>query len=162
MAIFQINICEAKLVVFADVISGTTVSSTFNFENSKVELPSVISENYFANTCKIESHLLDYRNLLLISNGTAAKAGLAPKGWLTQASKQGGGTVFKDPSNPHNIIRQMPGNANIPNVLQQSPYVKFMKEGKFYDLNGKVLPNGNVPGAHIPLNQFYINNMPKF
>jgi len=56
----------------------------------------------------------------------------------------------------------MPGNTNSPNVLQQSPYVKFMKEGKFYDLNGKVLPNNNVPGAHIPLNQFNINNMPKF
>jgi hypothetical protein len=77
------------------------------------------------------------------------------------ASKKGGGTVFKDPSNPHNIIRQMPGNPNSPNVLQQSPYLKFMKEGKFYDVNGKVLPNGNVPQSHIPLNQFNINNMPK-
>lgn len=92
----------------------------------------------------------------------AAKTVTAPKGWVTQASKKGGGTVFKDPSNPHNIIRQMPGNPNSPNVLQQNPYVKFMKDGKFYDVNGKVLPNGNVPGAHIPLNQFNINNMPKF
>ena len=56
----------------------------------------------------------------------------------------------------------MPGNPNSPNVLQQNTYVKFMKEGKFYDVNGKVLPNGNVPGAHIPLNQFNINNMPNF
>lgn len=94
--------------------------------------------------------------------GMAAKGVTAPKGWITQASKKGGGTVFKDPSNPHNIIRQMPGNPNSPNVLQQSPYVKFMKEGKFYDVNGKVLPNGNVPESHIPLNQFNINNMPKF
>jgi RHS repeat-associated protein len=92
----------------------------------------------------------------------ATKGVTAPKGWITQASKKGGGTVFKDPSNPHNIIRQMPGNSNSPNLLQQNPYVKFMKEGKFYDVNGKVLPNGDVPGAHIPLNQFYIKNMPKF
>ena len=92
---------------------------------------------------------------------TAAKGVTAPKGWITVASKKGGGTVFKDPSNPHNIIRQMPGNPNSPNVLQQSPYLKFMKEGKFYDVNGKVLPNGNVPQSHIPLNQFNINNMPK-
>lgn len=56
----------------------------------------------------------------------------------------------------------MPGNPNSPNVLQQNSYVKFMKDGKFYDVNGKVLPNGNVPSAHIPLNQFNINTMPKF
>lgn len=37
-----------------------------------------------------------------------------------------------------------------------------MKDGKFYDVNGKVLPNGNVPGAHIPSNQFDISKMPKF
>jgi hypothetical protein len=99
-------------------------------------------------------------NATLASN--AAKEVTAPKGWITQASKKGGGTVFKDPSNPHNIIRQMPGNPNSPNVLQQNPYVKFMKNGKFYDVNGNILPNGNVPGAHIPLDQFNINNMPKF
>lgn len=56
----------------------------------------------------------------------------------------------------------MHGNSNSPNVLQQNSYVKFMKDGKFYDVNGKVLPNGNVPSAHIPLNQFNINNMPIF
>jgi hypothetical protein len=92
----------------------------------------------------------------------AAEEITAPKGWITQTSKKGGGTIFKDPDNPHNIIRQMPGNPNSPNLLQQNPYVKFMKEGKFYDINGKVLPNGDVPRAHIPLNQFNINNMPKF
>ena len=107
-----------------------------------------------------------YKASKAVPNGKVAtevaKGVTAPKGWVTQASKKGGGTVFKDPSNPHNIIRQMPGNPNSPNVLQQNPYVKFMKEGKFYDVNGKVLPNGNVPGAHIPLNQFNINNMPNF
>lgn len=92
----------------------------------------------------------------------AAKWVTAPKGWIKQASKKGGGIVFKDPNNPHNLIRQMPGNSNSPNVLQQSPYVKFMKEGKFYDVNEKVLPNGNVPEAHIPLNLFDISKMPKF
>jgi hypothetical protein len=97
-----------------------------------------------------------------INRTGAAKGVTVPKGWITQASKKGGGTVFKDPSNPHNIIRQMPGNPNSPNILQQNPHVKFMKEGKFYDVNGKVLPNGDVPGAHIPLNLFDINKMPKF
>ena len=95
-------------------------------------------------------------------NSAATKGVTAPKGWITQASKKGGGIVFKDPSNPHNIIRQMPGNPNSPNPLQRSPYVKFMKDGKFYDAKGNPLKSGDLPDAHIPLNQFDINKMPKF
>src|SRR5690606_8566107 len=52
-----------------------------------------------------------------------AKEISVPKGWIKQASKKGGGIVFKDPQNPHNIIRQMPGNANSSNLLQRTPYV---------------------------------------
>ena len=100
--------------------------------------------------------------LSLVGSSSTCKVVSAPEGWISKPSKKGGGIVFKDPGNPHNLIRQMPGNPNSPNILQQYPYVKFMKEGKFYDANGKVLPNGNVPGAHIPLNQFNILNMPKF
>lgn len=54
-----------------------------------------------------------------------------------------------------------PGNPNSPNPAQRNPYVKYMINGRFYDINGKLLPNGNIPEAHIPLNQFNINNMPK-
>jgi len=56
----------------------------------------------------------------------------------------------------------MPGNPNSPNILQRNPYVKFMKDGKYYDVSGNPLPNGNVPGAHIPLDNFSINKMPNF
>ena len=55
----------------------------------------------------------------------------------------------------------MPGNPNSPNPAQRSPYIKFMKNGNFYDVNGNPLLNGNIPEAHIPLNQFDINKMPK-
>lgn len=162
LAIFQTDICIAKVAVIDYVVSEISLSNIFNSEKNGTEIQVTFLEDDLSNTCKSESDLLYHKNLLSSSKAEAAKGGIAPKGWLTQASKKGGGTIFKDPSNPHNIIRQMPGNANSPNVLQQSPYVKFMKEGKFYDLNGKVLPNGNVPGAHIPLDQFNINNMPKF
>jgi|GEM_PF-2066804 len=100
--------------------------------------------------------------LFKLGSKQAFKKFMPPKGWITKASKKGGGTIFKDPKNPHNIIRKMPGNPNSPNILQQKPYIKFMKEGKFYNVDGKVLQNGNIPEAHIPLNQFNINNMPKF
>lgn len=56
----------------------------------------------------------------------------------------------------------MPGNPNSPNPLQRNPYVKFMKEEKFYDAKGNPLKSGDLPDAHIPLNQFDINKMPKF
>ncbi len=91
-----------------------------------------------------------------------AKGVSAPKGWITKASGKGGGVKFVDPKNPHNQIRQMPGNPNSSFPAQQNPYIKYMKDGKFYDVKGNPLPSGNIPEAHIPLNQFNINNMPKF
>ena len=114
---------------------------------------------------------LSEAEIIQVGRGSAAPVGgggavmqgfTAPKGWITQVSKKGGGIVFRDPNNSHNVIRQMPGNPASPNVLQQNPYVKFMKDGRFYDVNGKVLPNGSVPEAHIPLDLFNFNNMPGF
>ena len=85
-----------------------------------------------------------------------------PTGWITKTSKRGGGTIFQHPTNPHNSIRTMPGNPNSPWPSQQVPYVKFMKDGKFYDVNGNPLANGSLPEAHIPFEKFNINVMPKF
>jgi hypothetical protein len=93
---------------------------------------------------------------------STTKGVAVPKGWITQASKKRGGLEFVDPKNPHNRIRQMPGNPNTPNSAQQNPYVKFMKDGKFYDANGNPLKNGDLPEAHIPLDKFDMNKMPKF
>jgi len=75
LAIFQMNISEAKVVVFESIISEATFLNVFNSEKSSTELPSVISENYFANTCKSESDLLDYRKQGLSTNANAAKTG---------------------------------------------------------------------------------------
>lgn len=86
----------------------------------------------------------------------------APKGWIKKVSGKGGGVKYVDPKNPHNQIRQMPGNPNSPNPAQQNPYVKFMKDGKFYDARGNPLKSRVLPESHIPLNQFDINKMPKF
>ncbi len=65
------------------------------------------------------------KNIPPVSKGVTA-----PKGWETKASDKGGGTVFQDPQNPHNTIRQMPGNPTSTNPAQRSPYVKYMKDGK--------------------------------
>ena len=47
----------------------------------------------------------------------------------------------------------MPGEPNSPHVAQQKPYVKRQIDGKFYDVNGNVVP-GDSPAAHIPLEKF--------
>lgn len=85
-----------------------------------------------------------------------------PEGWITKSSKKGDGTVYQDPQNPHNSIREMPGNPNSPNAAQQNPYVIFKKNGVSYDVNGSPLKNAADPAAHIPLNKFNMSKMPKF
>ncbi|WP_244265132.1 hypothetical protein [Leptospira alexanderi] len=85
-----------------------------------------------------------------------------PEGWVATPSKKGGGVLFKDPSNPHNSIREMPGNPNSPNPAQRNPYVVFKKDGQAYDMNGNPLKNADDPAAHIPLDKFDMSKMPKF
>ena len=79
-----------------------------------------------------------------------------PKGWDVTGGRKGGvGTRFSDPKNPTgNNVRVMPGNKNSPNVEQQAPYVKQVKNGQQMDVNGEKLPNGDVGPAHIPRDQF--------
>lgn len=38
--------------------------------------------------------------LVILKTPIAAKGGIAPKGWITQASKKGGGTILKTPIIP--------------------------------------------------------------
>lgn len=56
----------------------------------------------------------------------------------------------------------MPGNSNSPNPAQQNPYVIFKKNGTAYDVDGNPLKSAKDPAAHIPLEKFDINKMPKF
>jgi hypothetical protein len=81
--------------------------------------------------------------------------------WTQSPSDKGGGIVYKDPNNLHNSIRIMPGNLESPNPAQQQPYVIYRHNGIPYDVNGLALPNGKLPEAHIPLNLFNINKMPR-
>lgn len=75
LAIFQTNICEAKVIEFENIISETIISNAVKSEKINVELKNIFSENGILNTCKRERDLVDYRNLLLSSNATAAKGG---------------------------------------------------------------------------------------
>jgi len=84
------------------------------------------------------------------------------KPFTIKPSEKGGGLILVDNNNPHNNIRFMPGNPNSPNPAQQNPYVIFKKNGVAYDVNGNPLNSASDPSAHIPMNKFDVNKMPKF
>ena len=85
-----------------------------------------------------------------------------PVGWESKPSRKNGGVLFYDPKNPHNNIRQMPGNPRSPNLAQRNPYIVFKKNGITYDVNGQPLKNASESAAHIPLESFDMSKMPKF
>jgi hypothetical protein len=95
------------------------------------------------------------------SGQTTAKGGTqaaerpngVPKGFEPSPTSKGGGTKYTDPANPHNNVRDMPGNPNSPNPAQQSPYVKENVSGQPIDGAGRPV-SGNSPESHIPRDQY--------
>jgi len=83
-----------------------------------------------------------------------------PEDWVPSLSKKGGGIIYKDPNNPHNSMRVMPGNPSSPNPAQQNPYVIYKSNGVSFDVNGSPLPNSQNQNTHIPLSLFNLNKMP--
>jgi len=73
-AIFQTNICEAKVLLFGEVV--TQIRFIENAIENKNEA-TINSENEIAITCKSESDLLDYRNWALSIGAVAAKGALS-------------------------------------------------------------------------------------
>ena len=94
----------------------------------------------------------------LVGAALAGKGFVKPAGWVSKTSGNKKGILYRDPYNKHNAVRVMNGDPKSGSF----PYVKYMKNGKFYNVNGKVLSSGNIPAAHIPLSKFNINVMPKF
>jgi hypothetical protein len=74
LALFEANICEAKVVVFGTVVSETRINCEVNLAECKNEVV-VISENDFNITCKSERDLVSYRNLAKGCEATATKGG---------------------------------------------------------------------------------------
>ena len=91
--------------------------------------------------------------------GPAGDAGASvtkqvPKDWTMKTSKNGQGTVFKDPKNPAgNNVRVQSGNPKSPNSAQQNPYVKQTKNGKTVDSKGKQVDPKSAE-SHIPKKDF--------
>jgi RHS repeat-associated protein len=76
-----------------------------------------------------------------------------PDNWTAQPTKKGDGTEYVNPENPHDRVRDMPGNPNSPNPAQQQPYVKWQKNGQPLDKNGAPVDKDD-PASHIPRKDF--------
>ena len=76
-----------------------------------------------------------------------------PDDWIQAPSDKGGGTKYTNPNNPHDSVRDMPGNPDSPNPAQQDPYVVRMKDGSAIDANGNPV-SPKSPEAHIPREDF--------
>ena len=103
------------------------------------------------------------KDIKILQKGIRTKVNsIKPSGWIEKASKKGDGIVYRDPNNAQNNIRIMPGNPKSPNPAQHVDYVKYQKDGVFYDVNGKPLENGRCIEAHIPLSEYNPAVMPSF
>ena len=97
-----------------------------------------------------------------VAEQTVRKGVEVPEGWITKPSKKNEGVRHIDPNNSRNVIREMPADPDSPFPSQQVPYIKYQKNGVFYDVNGNKVKGGDTPEAHIPRDQFDQSKMPKF
>ena len=85
------------------------------------------------------------------------RAGI-PESWQGELTKNGDGWRFKDPYHKGDQIRVMQGNPRSPNAVQQRPYVRWTRSGRFLDKNGN--PTNPAQGefdeaSHIPILDFH-------
>lgn len=82
LTVFYVSISEAKTVLYCEVIALEFITSdVFNQQNENIEVSNVLLENDFEISCKNESDLVAYRNLVLASRATAAKGGKSVLVW---------------------------------------------------------------------------------
>ena len=76
-----------------------------------------------------------------------------PKDFKPSPTEKSGGSKYTDPANPHNNVRDMPGNPNSSNPSQQNPYVKENVSGQPIDGAGRPV-SSKSPESHIPRDQY--------
>ncbi|MBY0406768.1 MAG: hypothetical protein K2Q01_03690 [Rickettsiales bacterium] len=75
-----------------------------------------------------------------------------PKEWKQMPADKQQGTKYIDPKNSHNDVRIQKGNPSSPYPLQREDYVRWKKDGRWLDKNGK--PSTDPKQTHIPLEEF--------
>lgn len=132
LAIFQTNISEAKIILFNQVVSEIKLNCEI------VECSNEVTtniENDFGISCKSESNLVDYRNLVKCCEAKAAKTSTSLVKTGTQWSK-------------HSLQRLAERG-----VTKDMAEMAISKGQKFYDPLNKsinyVLPNGYASGKSL-------------
>jgi len=75
-----------------------------------------------------------------------------PENWRQAPSNKGEGTKFVDPKNKNNDVRIQKGNPDSIWENQRRDYVRWQRNGRYLDKNGK--PSVDRAETHIPLDQF--------
>ena len=77
-----------------------------------------------------------------------------PDSWIVKHSKKKkGGLRFINPENSHDIVRSMPGVPNHDYHNSRLPYVVRQKDGKYYDMFGKITEHPSEE-SHILFENF--------
>lgn len=76
-----------------------------------------------------------------------------PDNWRIKPTNEPGGVKYVDPRNSGNSVRIMPGNSRSPYPNSCQPYVRWDKNGRALDVNGKFVPVRSLE-SHIPLEDF--------
>lgn len=72
--------------------------------------------------------------------------------WMTRPSLDNKGVRYTDPTNMGNEVRIMQGDPNSKWPNSQKPYVRWMNNGQWLDVNGNATTS--LEEAHIPLEDF--------
>lgn len=75
-----------------------------------------------------------------------------PENWRQAPSKRGEGVKFTDPKNAGNEVRIQKGKPNSSWENQRQDYVRWQRNGRWLDKNGK--PSDDPAETHIPFDQF--------
>ncbi len=99
-------------------------------------------------------HLTEREVRVLLHNAgmkTFSRPKNIPQNWKVALSQKKGGMLYM--KDEFNSVRVMRGDKKARYLSQRTPYVKQMKNGKYLDKNGVVVPKSSAE-AHIPIKEF--------
>jgi hypothetical protein len=79
-----------------------------------------------------------------------------PKDWVKKPTKKGDGVQCVDPKNSGTYVRIKKGDLNSSNSGQRYDNVRWQKNGRSFDKNGKEVPQQSQE-SHIPVEEFEFN-----
>jgi SPP1 gp7 family putative phage head morphogenesis protein len=110
-----------------------------------IEATAVFTTAFVARVAATTLTQLQLRQLLRRPRGV-------PKDWVAKPARKGTGRTYYDPKNPGNDIRIQKGSPSARFPKQQEDYIRWKKNGKWLDKNGK--PSNAPNETHISFGGF--------